>query len=333
MPRFDLAGPPPLLSVAPTISADAVRIELNRNPWWTSAGTETDFILGLPAPDTDATRGRVLGDLRSHNIGLSVEDLADLRCAWQIVPVGQSRPCQGPRDAAITAVTPLVDRALGQLRDQAGRAGVPVVRDVRCFAKRDPRCLPTGSGQDCDWADARMWCEGHALAPASSAVPFGDERPAALDEVPSSRLALVAAASAGGSGPAWFSGADLGLRFRPLELDFHVLDFHHTMHANRVGFGGDLIGRLRLGGSSADVLAGMSATAAAQNGATNPKFDGLFGAFAGVGYQTRTKWFFDVAQPYISLRGGVVRGDVDGDGAIRWSPMIELHVGLSTPER
>jgi hypothetical protein len=170
------------------------------------------------------------------------------------------------------------------------------------------------------------------MDPSASTIPRGDEAPASIDELASTRLAIVAGASAGVLGRSWFSGADLGLRYRPVELDFHVVDFHRTTQPQRVGVGGDLLGRMRLPHGSLDALVGASATAAAQNGAINPKFGGIFAGFAGLGAQARTK-LFGVAQPYVSVRAGIERGDVAGDGTKRIAPMIELHFGLSSPER
>lgn len=315
VPRHDARPPPPLVWHGPPIAADQIVVDLYANPWWTATGTDTEFTLDLPAPDDARAVGRSLGPMRSAAVPMTAVAFADARCAWQIVPMGDPRPCAGPRDAAIDAAWPLVEQALADLRAQAGAAGVPRVTAARCFAR-----LVDQQG----W----LWCEGTA----SDAVAGPWDRPGApregkLDTGAASRLALVADASFGNVGDAWYRGADVGLRYRPVEVTLRMLAFFD----DTISLGGAVVGRQRLGTSSTDVLLGLSATASARNGSVNPTFHGTYGVFAGLGAQSRGRWFLGRAQVYASLRAGLAYGD-PADGAHRLAPTLELRLGLSTPE-
>ena len=323
--------PAPLVPVAAAIPADQVRVEMTRNPWWTVYGTDDDFMLILPAPDAPATPGRSVGDARSADVALDRDQFAALRCAWKGVTMGDSRPCDGSRDDAKAAIADPLARAIDELRAHAGAAGVGLVGDVRCFGVETPR---RNHQPVDDWKpNARMWCEGTARVASAPAGP-GDAAGEALDhpvETESTRFALIADASAGalgGDNP--YLGTDVGLRYRPFELTFRVIDL--VRDRGRVGLGGTLAVRRRFAGSTTDLFASVSETAMGQNMAVNPSFDGIASAMLGIGYQARTKWL-GVAQPYISFGAGAIRGDVAGDGTVRVSPAIELRVGMSTPER
>jgi hypothetical protein len=101
------------------------------------------------------------------------------------------------------------------------------------------------------------------------------------------------------------------------------------MEGGLVGIGFTALARVAIKDSRADMLVGASALAAAQNGATNPDFDGLYHGFVGLAYQT--DWRIQgVAQPFVQLRAGVAHGTAIASQTL---PMIELHLGLSTPEK
>jgi hypothetical protein len=88
--------------------------------------------------------------------------------------------------------------------------------------------------------------------------------------------------------------------------------------------------RKSLGTSRFDLLLGASAVATAQNGATNPGFDGLYQGFGGIAYQTNMSLrLFGGGQPFLQLRAGTA---YEGGAVQRASPIVELHLGLSSPE-
>jgi hypothetical protein len=331
-PRYHGTAPSALpASVSPRASSE-VRLELAALPWWTGAGTPDRFILGFDDPRTTPTPGTRLGPVRSRDIVLAPPDLAAVRCAWMIVPMGDGRLCHDTtRAEAAQQVRGAIEQAHDDLRARTGAAGADVVGNVRCFAARD------------DARDARLWCEGVAIATTASRP---DPHPSGAGEldVPTgavvpSRFVLAADGSIGMLGGRAIVGASIGLRYRVGELAFYMLDLDRgsvlPQDGGVVGLGLTALGRLALGRSRADAIAGVSAVAVAINGSTNPDFDGLYHTFVGVAYQSPWR-IGGAAQPFAQLRAGVARGSAIARLATTESqvvPMLELHVGLSTPER
>lgn len=87
---------------------------------------------------------------------------------------------------------------------------------------------------------------------------------------------------------------------------------------------------MAVGSSRFDLIAGGAALATAPNNSTNPDVDSIYQGFVGIAYQTPWQWLANAhAQPFIQLRVGAARGSaLDGT-----APLVELHLGLSTPER
>jgi hypothetical protein len=301
-----------------------VQLELRALPWWTEAGGPEAFILGFPAPTRDPTSGRKLGAVRSDDVPLSDPVYRAIRCAWMIVPVGDPRPCEGDRAIAIEESHAAIAEVHAQLRARAGDAGASGVGDVRCFAEHAPAA-----------GTARLWCEGTALSVAEdsrapSVTPRGLQPAGYEQTLVGTRLVLFADGSAGMRGGAPYLGSSFGLRYRPLELGLAVLSFDPSQdqpRTRRIGLGATLLVRHPIARSRADALAGVTALAVAPNGATNPDFDGLYHGFVGVAYQTSWR-LMGVAQPFAQLRLGAARGT-----GFPTAPMLELHLGLSTPER
>ncbi len=398
LPAFENTRPKPLAPVGPARDSRTVRIEMKSLPWWTVAGTSEAFILGFD--DTDAsprTGGTRLGAVRSRNIDLSSELYDAVRCAWQVVPMGDSRPCsRTSRTEAMAIARDAITEARAERRAHAGDAGAGAVVEVRCFAQRErvPRDDAPGA--------AHLWCEGIALDPGERVAASGarvpdravttnrgrtdsapadptpaaatdaspaDNAPADLDpaapidhepRVPETRLVLLADASIGMLGTRPIVGSTLALRYRPFEIGFYILDLQRESLAPRedglVGIGITALGRIAIGRSRADAIIGISSVAAAVNNTTNPTFEGLYHGFAGIAYQTPWR-IAGAAQPFVQLRAGAAAGGVvnaisgagssgtgtggtgtsGGFGATiagtRVVPMLELHVGLSSPER
>ena len=333
VPAFDRTWPPPLPRVAGASAAPeaaAVRVEMRPLPWWTIAGTETHFILKLSESAAPPTVGTRLGPVRSHDVALSDELFGAVRCAWQIVPMGEPRPCAGPREAAMARALEPIERARAELRELGAAGGATVVGEVRCFAA-------SGRG------GGRLWCEGTALAEVGGA-PRAASAGAALDPAapdpaepvpgepatPPTRFVLAADGSVAMLGDVPVVGTTLALRYRPVELGLYILDLGRDgTQRGLVGVGVTALVRKSLGGTRADAIAGVSALAVAPNGSVNPRFEGLYHGFAGLAYQTPWR-ISGVAQPFVQLRAGAARGT---DLAPSLAPMVELRLGLSTPER
>jgi hypothetical protein len=147
------------------------------------------------------------------------------------------------------------------------------------------------------------------------------------------RLVFYADGSAGVLGTKAVVASTLGIRYRPFEVGFCILDLQRESVAPQdrglVGLGITGLVRLALGDSRADAIAGVSAVAAFRNGATNPDFDGLYHGFVGLAYQSPWR-IAGTAQPYAQLRAGAAYGTAVAATLV---PMVELHLGLSTPER
>lgn len=331
LPRFRTARPAPLPRVGALPADHRVRVELEALPWWTIAGTDRAFVLGFDEPAGPPTAGRRVGPVRSRDVMLAEHELDLIRCAWKIVPMGDPRPCPEMRRVdAMVAARPFIDRARADLRAQSRRAGAGVVAGVRCFAEHSRR-----------FTGGHLWCEGVAVVPSGDepAPPVAVIEPdpaAPIDREPrltGTRLVLHADGSAGMLGGKPIVGSTLGLRYRPFEIGFYILDLQREsvapMDGGLVGLGVTGLGRFALGHTRADAIAGLSALAVARNGATNPDFDGLYQGFVGLAYQTPWR-IAGVAQPFVQLRAGVAHGaTVSGMAA----PMVELHLGLSSPER
>ncbi len=331
LPRYRTARPAPLPQIGTLPTTQKVHLRVRPLPWWTVAGTNEAFVLGFDAPPGPSPAGRRVGLVRSYDIALSEPLLIEIRCAWKIVPMGDPRPCPDMRRVdAMAVAAPAIHRAQTDLRAQARAAGVGAVGDVRCFAEAARR----GAG-------GHLWCEGAAIVPSADApeppVPLVEPDPAApIDRDPrtvGTRLVLHVNGSVGMLGRKPIVGTSLGLRYRPFEVGFYMLDLQREslapMDGGLVGLGVTGLARFGLGHSRADAIAGLSALAVARNGATNPDFDGLYQAFAGIAYQS--PWRIEgVAQPFVQLRAGVAHGATLAGPA---APMIELHLGLSSPER
>lgn len=307
-PQFAHTTPPALPAAAVPAPAAHVRLELRSTPWWTAVGDDARFLLGMPAAPV-ATPGRTLGAIRSADVSLDDAGLAAAACAWSLAG---DRPCSGPRIDAMAAVHDPIERALDELRARAGAAGANLAGDVRCFAARAP---------------GHLWCEGVARVAAQDPGGLEDDPAAPTADPPllaPTRLALVADGSVAMAGRVPVIGSSVGLRYHPLELTFDVLDLSHDgTTRGLVGVGGTAMARIALR-RQLDAIAGGSAAAVAPNGSVNPTFTGRYAAFGGLSYQSSWR-FRGIAQPWIELRAGAVRA------AGATSPMIGVHLGLSTP--
>jgi hypothetical protein len=314
-PRHDRSLPT-ALPPAPTPVTD-VRLEVSPLPWWTLAGAPDQFILGLPSP-TATLSARDLGAIRSTDVELDDEMYEAMRCAWMIVPMGEGRPCgEKSREDAMAEVHRTIHRAFEDLRTRAGVAGANLAADVRCYVTSNPM---------------RLWCEGRArvaradtlqtaflpdpVEPRSSHPPFAR-----------TRLVVTADTSFEMQGKVPIGGSSFGFRYRPVEATFDVLDLSRDgTERGLVGLGATVLARHYLGRTGGNMIAGGSAAAITPNNATNAQFSGRFAAFAGLGYQSAWRWM-GAAQPWIQLRAGATRYE----GAT--TPVVGLHVGLSTPDR
>jgi hypothetical protein len=319
-PAFRTTRPLPLAIVGSPRASETVRIEMKPLPWWTLAGTSEHFIVKLDDDAESTTRGRSLGPVRTRDVVLGSDVFAAVACAWQIVPMGDSRPCDTTREEAMAIAKDAIDEARAELRARAGDAGAGVVTDVRCFAESR--------------REAHLWCEGIALA--ADAAPNANDpaapRRTGVSFTPT-RFLLVADGSVGMLAERPIVGSTIGFRFRPFELGFYILDLGRKSvsphQGGQVGLGLTLVGRFAIRRTRADAIAGVSAVAAFQNGATNPDVDGLYHGFVGLAYQSSWR-LGGAAQPFAQLRAGVASGQAIGNRAV---PMLELHIGMSSPER
>jgi hypothetical protein len=310
--RYYERKPPALTPVAPPVARDEVRIAVKELPWWTTVENGREYILELGDPDT-ALLGTAIGPVRSSDVLLARDAHQAVRCAFQLVAMGDPRPCPGDRDAATEIAQPFLDRALADMRGKAGDAGADGVRDVRCYTSANPK----------DRASDFLWCEGTAIAIVAVTTP----------EPPGTRLLVVADASVGALGDQPVVGTTVGLRYRPLEFGFYIADLsRYTLAPTEngiIGLGGTLLGRFAIGRSRADVIAGATAAVLARNNSMNPDVDARYYGFAGIAYQTSWR-LGNYAQPFVQLRAGAARSTAM-DSKLR--PMLELHFGLTTPER
>lgn len=322
VPRFDTERVSALAVAGRPLPSEGVRLEMRALPWWTVAGTSDRFVLAFDDPGRSPTPGRKVGEVRSRDVSLSPEVFAAARCAWQIVPMGDPRPCPTlTREEARELSRPAIEEARAELRAKAGDVGASVVGDVRCFA--DGRM------------SARLWCEGVAIDAVIDGRPR-DPDVLAMDReprVPPSRFAVLADGSVGMLRDTAVVGTTLGIRYAPFELGLYILDLQREtvapMDRGRIGIGMTALGRVAIAHSRFDALVGLSALGVTQNGATNPSFDGLYHGFLGVAYQTPWR-LGGMAQPFVQLRLGAAAGSAIEQRAV---PMIELHLGLSSPER
>lgn len=341
LPAYDTSRPPPLKPVGPARDAATVRIAMKPLPWWTVAGGRDAFVLGIDTRASNAApAGTRIGAVRSRDVELADHVFAAVRCAWLTVPMGESRPCtQTSRTEAMAIARDAITEARAELRAHAADAGAEAVANVRCFAERDV-------------ARSRLWCEGVAVSAPSSTRPSEriararpDASPPEVTEpdpaapvghepaLTETRFVLVADASVGMLGRRSIVGSTLGLRFRPLEVGFYILDLQRESLAPRddgvMGIGVTTLGRIALGNTRADAIIGGSAALASRNNTTNPHFERLYHGFGGIAYQTPWR-IAGAAQPFVQLRAGAAYGGVT---ASRVLPMLELHVGLTSPER
>lgn len=333
VPRYATAAPPPLTPVGPQRDATTVRIEMKDLPWWTIADSKHSFVLAFDESEAPPTRGARVGPVRSRDITLDADIYSATRCAWEIVPMGEPRPCRGlDRLTAMEIARDAITEARAELRAKAADAGASVVGDVRCFAEHRPVADAT----------PRLWCEGVALAadlavaaPPSAIDPTSDPAaPIAHDpRTKPTRFVFLADASVGMLADKPVVASTLGIRYRPFELGFYILDLQREtlvpQDRGLVGLGLTALVRKSIGRSRADAIAGVSAIAAFENNSTNPDFDGLYHGFVGVAYQSPWR-ISGVAQPFAQLRAGAAYGTAI---AAQTVPMVELHLGLSTPER
>jgi hypothetical protein len=330
--------PGPLPTIAPAREAQTVRVEMKALPWWTVAESSRYFVLGFDEPDVPPTVGPRVGHVRSRDIALDADTFGAVKCAWEIVPMGDPRACTyTTRERAMEVSHDAITEARAELRARAADAGAGVVGEVRCFAEE----LRAGAAV----AAGRLWCEGVAIdatpttiatmtGPATPADDVDPAAPIAHDpRVTPTRLVFYADAGGGALGAKPVVSSTLGVRYRPFEVGFYILDLQREsvlpQDRGLVGLGITALLRHAIGDSRADAIAGVSAIAAFKNGATNPDFDGLYHGFVGLAYQSAWR-IAGTAQPYAQLRAGAAYGTAI---AAKTVPMLELHVGLSTPER
>jgi len=328
---FRSTTPVPLTPVAAPRAAQTVRIEMKALPWWTVAESSQYFVLGFDEPDTESTKGTSLGPVRSRDVALDENIFAAVKCAWQIVPMGDSRPCRvTTREQAMEIAHDAITEARAEVRARAADAGADVVGSVRCFAEQ----ARTGSVAA---PSGHLWCEGTAIAAPMTAGGTNDRDPTApiayAPRTTPTRLVFYADASVGMLERKPVVSSTLGIRYRPFEFGFYILDLQRETIAPQdsglVGLGLTALLRYGLKGSRADAILGASAVTAFKNNSTNPDFDGLYHGFVGLAYQSSWR-IAGTAQPYAQLRAGAAYGTAI---AARTVPMLELHVGLSTPER
>jgi hypothetical protein len=332
VPKFRSTAPAPLAPVAAPRDAKTVRIEMKALPWWTVAESSRYFVLGFDEPDTEPTRGQPMGAVRSRDIDLDDHVFGAVKCAWEIVPMGDPRSCGATtREQAMEIAHDAITEARAEVRAKAAdaddvRAGVG---DVRCFAEQQHAGSVTAP-------PGRLWCEGTAItAPTAMATSDGD--PAApishAPRVTPTRLVFYADGSVGMLDAKPVVASTLGIRYRPFEVGFYILDLQRESIAPQerglVGLGLTALVRYGLKDSRADAILGASAVTAFKNNSTNPDFDGLYHGFVGLAYQSSWR-IAGTAQPYAQLRAGAAYGTAI---AAKTVPMLELHLGLSTPER
>ena len=336
VPRFRSTTPAPLSPVAAPRAAQAVRIEMKALPWWTVAESSRYFVLGFDEPDVTPTRGAPIGAVRSRDVALDDHIYSAVKCAWEIVPMGDPRACSSmTRETAMELAHDAITEARAELAARAADAGAAEVGDVRCLAEQLPQRSSAG-------APARLWCEGVAMAAPdaspdeASAVASTVDPAAPITHDPRmtpTRLVFYADASVGVLETRPVVASTLGIRYRPFEVGFYILDLQREsvvpQDRGLVGLGLTALLRHAIADSRADAIAGVSAVAAFKNGATNPDFDGLYHGFVGLAYQSSWR-IAGTAQPYAQLRAGAAYGTAI---AAKTVPMLELHLGLSTPER
>jgi hypothetical protein len=317
-PQFEGTTAPKLVDSPAPRAASEVRIEVRSTEWYDTDRSGDAFMLAFPASSDPATIGRSLGGVRSDDLPLDSSD--PMRCAWQVVPMGDPRPCNVPRAQAMAEVQPVIHRAFDELRERAGRAGATVVANVACFTTFDP---------------AHVWCEGTALVPDPTRpdrVEVDPSTPTAADlPIAKSPLVLTADADAMLFGKTFSQVAAIGLRYRPVELAFDVGQLHNDLPNQTVYFG--LTAQLHIPlRSGFDLIAGGAANVVVpNNNSVNPIFRGLFEAFTGVAYQAETR-IAGKAQPYIQLRAGVAHSH-DREISSPTEPLVGLVVGLSSIDR
>lgn len=330
VPAFRTAPPAPVTQVGAPRPAEAVWAEMRPLPWWTVAGTEERFILAFDETAPPARAGRRLGPVRSRDVVLDADQFEAVRCAWMIVPMGEPRPCASTtRAAAMVQAHDPVTAARTDLRAAAGAVGADGVTDIRCFAEAR-QVMASGRER----RPSRLWCEGRAVVGAAAPASEDPAAPVAhAPRTPPSRFVLAADGSVGALGRAPVVASTLSLRFSPIEVGLVVADLQRETLAPQpgglVGLGVTALGRHAIAGSRVDALVGVSAMAVAINGSTNPDFDGHYQGFVGLAYQSTWR-LGGVAQPFVQLRAGVARG---AKVAPALQPLLELHLGLSTPER
>jgi hypothetical protein len=325
--------PPPLKAVGAPLPASSVAVRMAVLPWWTLWDANS-FVLSFdhnPADDRPI-RGRPIGAIRSRDIELHDDLFEAVRCAWS----GETKLC-GDRSikSAGEQAHDAIAEARAELRARTADAGADIVGNVRCFAERRKTADPAEPGP------SKLWCEGVAYSAVSADVVAEEiqlERdPAApIDHAPrlaETRFTLVADAGVGMQGGKPIVSSTLGIRYRPIEVGFYILDLQRESVAPKdtglVGLGLTVLGRKQLRKrSGADAILGGSAIAAFQNGATNPDIDGLYQGFVGLAYQSRLNIWH--GQPWVQLRAGGATGTAVKN---RVQPLVELHLGLATPER
>ena len=313
-PHYASTAPPPLPS-SEHHDANEVRIEVRPTQWYDTDRVGGAFMLAFPAPRAPATQGRPLGAVRSDDIEL--ETVMTMRCAWQVVPSGDDRPCSGiSRVDAMTEVQPAIHRAFDELRARAGQAGATVVAGVTCYTTFDR---------------PHLWCEGRALVPdprLPDRVEVDPSEPTTAEpELATNRFALASDGGVTMFGGTFARTASLALRYRPLSFAWELGAFNDGKFA--VGI--SALWRFAVPHAPGlDAIVGGEASAVAPNHSVNPTFHGLYEAFTGLAYQTSWK-IEGKAQPYVQLRVGAAHGhDVMTSPT---EPVFGLAIGLSSPER
>jgi hypothetical protein len=313
-PHYASTTPPPLASTEHH-DGDEVRIEVRPSQWYDTDHVGGAFILAFPAPHAPPTPGRSLGAVRSDDIAFDTADT--MRCAWQVVPMGDDRPCSGiSRVDAMTEVQPAIHRAFDELRARAGQAGATVVIGVSCYTT---------------FAQPHLWCEGTALLPdpqRPDRVEVDPSEPTTAEpELATNRLALAADGGVTLFGSQFARTASFALRYRPLSFAWELA----ALNDGRFAIGASALWRFALPGAPGlDAILGGEASAVAPNNSTNPEFHGLYEAFTGVTYQSSWK-IEGKAQPYVQLRVGAAHGhDLFASPT---EPVFGLAIGLSSPER
>jgi hypothetical protein len=317
-PQYEGIAAPKLADAPTRHDADEVRIEVRPTQWYDTSRVGDVFMLAFAAPNAPPTQGHAVGALRSDDVHVESTDV--MRCAWQVVPMGDLRPCVGiTRVEAMAAVQPAIHQAFDELRTRAGQAGATVVGSVRCFstlASEQPH----------------LWCEGTALVPDPNRpepVEVDPSQPTTADiPVATNRLGLAADGGVTMLGTTPLVTAALVLRYRPITIAWELGDVKDRR--NLVAVGASALWRIALPPAGLDAIVGGQASAVATNNATNPTFHGLYTGFTGVMYQSPWR-ISGVAQPYVQLRIGAAHGhDIMATPTV---PMFGLAIGLSSPEK